>query len=138
MERSDSEAELAELRAENARLRALLGLNGPSEARPPFYGATFDAVDYEAYANGRRPMNRYEKLFAASVQEQATVDARQYSYQVMDEDTRDRLPGGKLHLMKAARDSALQASRYAPLDAGWVDGVLCGRTPKDDHGEGEG
>jgi hypothetical protein len=123
MERSDSEAELAELRAENARLRALLGLNGPSEARPPFYGATFDAVDYEAYANGRRPMNRYEKLFAAA--QQATVDVRQYGF------------NASLQQEQAVR---LQSARQIDCagQAAWVDGVLCGRTPKDDHGEGEG
>jgi hypothetical protein len=101
------DVENAELRAENARLRAKLA----------------DAVDYEAYANGRRPMNRYEKLFAAA--QQATVDVRQYGF------------NASLQQEQAVR---LQSARQIDCagQAAWVDGVLCGRTPKDDHGEGEG
>jgi hypothetical protein len=110
----DLEVENAELRAENARLRAKLA----------------DAVDYEAYANGHRPMNRYEKLFAANAQQ--VRDARRHGYGAHD--LQNPMVRGQIgdHIASQLWHDAVVSQRS------WNDGVLCGRTPKDDHGEGEG
>jgi hypothetical protein len=100
---AETDAEMAELRAENARLRAQL-----ADARREGVMSIVEPLEDLARAHAGRSPNRYDKVFAASV-EQATIDARQYGY------------GADGSVM---RKNVERLNR--DIVRGWTDGVLSG------------
>jgi hypothetical protein len=68
---------------------------------------------------GRSP-NRYDKVYAASV-EQATIDARQYGFGVDGCVAREDIERLNRSIARSQFDGNCRAS------VGWTDGVLCGR-----------